>query len=86
MKRFLVVLISGLFFLSCGLVQLTFAAETIKIGVVDLLKALNESDVGKKAKTDLESIIKSKQLSIDEKGKKIEQLKAELDKQASIIF
>lgn len=85
MKRFLVVLISGLFFLSCGLVQLTFAAETIKIGVVDLLKALNESDVGKKAKTDLESIIKSKQLSIDEKGKKIEQLKAELDKQASII-
>ena len=86
MKRFLVVVISGLFLLSNGLIQSTFAAEeAVKIGVVDLLKALNESEVGKKAKGDLEAMIKLKQLSIDEKGKKIEQLKADLDKQASII-
>ena len=85
MKRFVVVVISGLILLSYGFIQSTFAADTVKIGVVDLLKALNESEVGKKAKGDLEAIIKLKQISIDEKGKKIEQLKAELDKQASII-
>jgi len=60
-------------------------AETMKIGAVDLLKALNESDTGKKAKTDLEFMIKSKQSSLDEKGKSIEKLKTELDKQASVL-
>jgi outer membrane protein len=56
-------------------------AENLKVGVVDLLKALNESDTGKKAKTDLESLIKSKQVVIDEKGKEIEKLRTELEKQ-----
>ena len=46
-----------------------FAADTLKIGFVDLVKALNESESGKKAKADLEFLIKSKQVAIDEKGK-----------------
>lgn len=58
---------------------------TMKIGVVDLMKALNESDAGKKAKAELESVIKSKQAVINEKGKAIEKLKAELDKQSSVL-
>lgn len=59
--------------------------ENIKIGSVDLIKALNESDAGKKAKTDLEFMIKSKQTSLDEKGKNIEKLKNEIDKQSSVL-
>jgi outer membrane protein len=60
-------------------------AEDIKIGVVDLIKALNESESGKKAKTELEGLIKSKQATLDEKSKNIEKMKGELEKQASIL-
>ncbi|PKL51504.1 MAG: hypothetical protein CVV37_06155 [Nitrospira bacterium HGW-Nitrospira-1] len=60
-------------------------AENVKIGSVDILKALNESDAGKKAKTDLESLIKTKQSSLDEKGKMIEKVKNDLDKQSSVL-
>lgn len=60
-------------------------AQDIKIGSVDLVKALNESDAGKKAKSDLEFLIKTKQSSLDEKGKNIEKLKNELDKQSSVL-
>jgi outer membrane protein len=63
------------------------AAEviTVKLGYVDLVKALNESDSGKKAKTDLEFMIKTKQSTIDEKGKTIEKAKSDLEKQASVL-
>jgi len=63
------------------------AAELItnKIGHVDLVKALNESESGKKAKADLEFMIKSKQSTIDEKGKAIERAKADIEKQASVL-
>lgn len=62
-----------------------FAADTLKIGFVDLVKALNESESGKKAKADLEFLIKSKQVAIDEKGKAIEKGKTDLEKQASVL-
>lgn len=66
--------------------QQGFAAEQpIKIGVVDLIKSLNESDAGKKAKADLEILIKTKQAAIDEKGKEIEKLKSDLEKQSSVL-
>ncbi|MEW6109922.1 MAG: OmpH family outer membrane protein [Nitrospirota bacterium] len=60
-------------------------AEELKIGYVDLVKTLNESDTGKKAKTDLEFLIKSKQSTLDEKGKTIEKLKGDLEKQSSVL-
>lgn len=60
-------------------------AAEVKIGVVDLMKALNESNSGKKAKTELEALIKSKQSGVDEKGREIEKLKGDLDKQASVL-
>jgi outer membrane protein len=65
----------------------SMAAEliTVKIGYVDLVKALNESESGKKAKTDLEFLIKTKQTTIDEKGKAIEKAKADIEKQASVL-
>ena len=61
------------------------AAEVGKIGYVDLRVALNDSDAGKKAKVELESLIKTKQAAIDERGKSIEKLKGEMEKQASVL-
>jgi len=65
----------------------SWAAEliTVKIGYVDLVKALNESESGKKAKADLEFLIKTKQTTIDEKGKAIEKVKADIEKQSSVL-
>ena len=60
-------------------------AENLKVGSVDLVKALNESDAGKKAKADLEFLIKTKQSSLDEKGKNIEKIKSEIEKQSSVL-
>ena len=63
----------------------SFAADVVKFGAIDVQKILNESETGKKAKSDLESLIKSKQSMIDEKGKAIEKLKADIEKQASVL-
>ena len=60
-------------------------ADGVKIGYVDLRVALNESEAGKKAKIELESLIKTKQSSIEEKGKVIEKLKGDFEKQASVL-
>jgi outer membrane protein len=62
-----------------------FAAGSIKIGVVDLVRALNESESGKKSKAELELLIKSKQTVIEEKGTAIEKAKSDLEKQASAL-
>lgn len=61
------------------------AADSFKFGSVDLQKALDESETGKKAKSDLESVRASKQSLIDEKGKAIDKLKGEIEKQASVL-
>jgi len=57
----------------------------VKIGVVDLMKSLNESDSGKRAKTELEALIKTKQGMLDTKGKDIEKLKGDVEKQSSVL-
>ncbi len=82
MKRHLLVILILSFCIT--MFSSTVAAE-IKIGIVDLQKALNESEAGKQAKKDLEEIIKAKQKLIDQKGKEIEKLKEEIDKQASVL-
>jgi outer membrane protein len=61
------------------------AADSMKLGSIDLQKVLNESETGKKAKSDLEALIKSKESAIEEKGKVIEKLKSEVEKQASVL-
>ncbi len=61
------------------------AADAVKFGAIDIQKILNESEAGKKAKNDLEGLIKSKQTTIDEKGRVVEKLKADIEKQASVL-
>ncbi len=62
----------------------THGAE-LKIGYVDLNRALNESDQGKEAQKTLDNMVKARQVIIDEKGRKIERLNEEISKQVSIL-
>lgn len=61
------------------------AAEGMKIGYIDLQRALVESDAGKKAKVDLDAVEKSKKAVIDEKVKSINKIEEELGKQSSVL-
>lgn len=60
-------------------------AEEMNIGFIDLQQALNESSSGKKAKTELESLIKTNQEKINEKVAAKERLELDLEKQAVIL-
>jgi outer membrane protein len=76
-----------IFFLTALLSLFAFSsqAEEIKIGYVDLNKALNESKQGKDAIRSLEDIVKSKQAVVDKKGDEIKILEEEISKQSSIL-
>ena len=78
-------IVCSLFIAVCFYSGLSFAADAPKFGSVDIQKLLNESDAGKKAKADLESLIKSKQTAINDKEKTVEKLKADLEKQTSVL-
>lgn len=80
MKKAVFIMI-GLLFLFAFSAQ----AADMKIGYVDLNKALNESDAGKKAVKTLEEMFKAKQVVIDEKQQELRKLEEELAKQASIL-
>jgi outer membrane protein len=79
MKKILLTLVVSLFAFSA------FAAELTRIAVVDLNKALNESDAGKDAVSMLEDMVKTKQVTINEKGEQIKKIEEELAKQSSIL-
>jgi outer membrane protein len=74
-----------MFFVLFALPGSSLAADIAKFGSLDIQKVLNESEPGKKAKTDLEVLIKSKQTVIDEKGKTVEKMKSDIEKQASVL-
>lgn len=82
-EKFLI--LSSLLFAIYCLPISSIASDHVKIGVIDIQKVLNESEEGKKAKSNLETLIKSKQSIIDEKGKAIEKLKSEIEKQSSVL-
>lgn len=60
-------------------------ASDLKLGHVDLNKALNSSDAGKKAVKILEDMVRAKQTFIDQKGEEIKDLDEELVKQSSVL-
>jgi outer membrane protein len=78
-------ILCSLIIVLCFFSGFSFAADKVKFGSVDIQKLLNESDAGKKAKSDLESLIKSKQSAITDGEKNVEQLKADLEKQTSVL-
>jgi outer membrane protein len=85
MKKIVLLGVAGLFLLFMAASPVLAVETSMKIGLVDLFKAVNESEQGKKAKAELESMIKGKQDNLEEKGKAIEKLKTELDKQGGVL-
>ena len=61
------------------------ARAEIKIGYVDLQKALNDTDDGKRAKARLKGIFDRKQKELDAKQNELKKLKEDLDKQRTIL-
>jgi outer membrane protein len=87
MRKILLVVVAGLFVLG-AFMSPAFAqdkAAGIKIAYVDVYKAINDSAQGKKAKSELESIFKSKQSALESKGRNIERLRSELEKQGDVL-
>ncbi|MBU4319958.1 MAG: OmpH family outer membrane protein [Thermodesulfovibrionales bacterium] len=61
------------------------AAETLKIGFVDLPRIFLESEAGKKARADIEAIEKSKKAVIEEKVNALKKIEEEVTKQSSVL-
>jgi len=80
MKRAVIMVVALLFMIASGA-----KAADLKIAYVDLNKALNESDEGKKAVKTLEEIVKVKKAAIDEQQQDLRKLEEELAKQESIL-
>jgi len=80
MKRAVIIAVALLFMFASGA-----KAADLKIAYVDLNKALNESDEGKKAVKTLEEIVKAKKAAIDEQQQGLRKLEEELAKQESIL-
>jgi outer membrane protein len=60
-------------------------AKELKIGYVDMNRALNECDEGKKAIEILERMVKEKQEMIRKKEEEIRKLEEEISRQSSIL-
>jgi outer membrane protein len=78
-------MLCSVFIALCFFAGFSFAADAARLGSVDIQKLLNESDAGKKAKSELESLIKSKQSAINDAEKTADKLKADLEKQSSVL-
>ena len=83
MKKALIFTIVSLFIF--GAFAFNADAEELKLGFVDLNRALNESDEGKKAVTALESLVKSKQMLIAAKEDELNVLKNEIISQTAVL-
>jgi outer membrane protein len=60
-------------------------AEDIKIGYVDLQKALNESEAGKKAKEAFKGEVDRLEQSLEKRKQEVEKLKDELEKKGLLL-
>src|SRR5208337_4863355 len=60
-------------------------AADMKIGFVDIDKAANDSEEGKKAVSGLKEFMSSRQSTISDRGKEIEKMKSDLEKQGAVM-
>ncbi len=61
------------------------ARAEVKLGFVDLQRALNEVDEGKAAKAQLKKEFEEKQKTLDERQDELKKLKTEFDKQSVVM-
>ena len=67
------------------LAHVAWAQTTPKIGYVDLQRALNESDTGKKAKDEFKVQVDKLQASLKKQKDEIDSLKEQLDKKSMVM-
>jgi len=67
------------------LAHVAWAQTTTKIGYVDLQRALNESDTGKKAKDEFKVQVDKLQASLKKQKDEIDSLKEQLDKKSMVM-
>jgi outer membrane protein len=77
-------LVLSLFFASCIASTTAFAAD-LKIGYVEMQRALNSSEAGKEAKEQLAARLKKYQDEINVKQDELKRLKDELEKQGAFL-
>ncbi|MET0286443.1 MAG: OmpH family outer membrane protein [Polyangiales bacterium] len=63
----------------------TAEAQAAKIAVVDLQRAINETEDGRKAKDKLKKLFESRQQGLDKKQQDLKKLKDELDTQKNVL-
>jgi len=80
MKRFILAGILA----SCIVATPVFAVD-VKLGYVDMQRALNSSDAGKEAKEQLAARVKKYQDEINGKQEEIKKLKDDLEKQGTLL-
>lgn len=61
------------------------ASAQVKIGVVDLQRALNETEDGRKAKEQLKKLFDSRQKTLDKQQDGLRAMKDDLEKQKSVL-
>lgn len=82
MKKMVIVIVAMFFTVCLGSAAL--AADT-KVGVINIMQAVNESAAGKKAIAELEAFAKAKEAAMGEKVRPIERLRGELEKQGTVL-
>jgi len=80
MRRFL---LAGI--LACSLTATSVFAADVKLGYIDMQRALNTSEAGKEAKEQLAARVKKYQEEINTKQEDIKKLKDELEKQGMLL-
>ena len=68
-----------------GLVGQRAFAQDLKIGYVDMQRAINETAEGQAAKKKLKGMFETKQKELDEKQTELKKMKEDLDKQRTIL-
>jgi outer membrane protein len=80
MKRFI---LAGI--LACGIAATPVFAADVKLGYIDMQRALNSSEAGKEAKEQLAARVKKYQDEINSKQEEIKKLKDDLEKQGMLL-
>jgi len=82
LQRYALPLFAALLF--SALLPRAVSAQATKIGVVDLQRAINETEDGRKSKDRLKKLFESRQTGLDKKQEDLKKLKEEIEKQQSL--
>ena len=72
-------------FLSILLASSRVLAEEVKLGYVDMQRALGETEDGRKAKANLKKIFDQKQKELDEQQEELKKAIEDLDKKRTLL-